>query len=112
MPFAPGGNGGGIGKGFAFLLSAGVVFELVALACSSPQTAEINIRKREETLMKWVHIGQVLGALFIGAAAYWDKPYRTPILVGGGSAMVTVEAMYIHAKQAGLAKPGPETEQY
>jgi len=100
------------GNGIAFLVSAGIVFEIVAYSCSSPQTTEINIRKRESTLMKWVHIGQLQSVGFIAAAAILDKKRRVPILVGGISAMIITEGLYVYAKQAGLNSQGPETEEY
>jgi len=56
MPVNPINNGG---DGVAFLVSAGLVYECIAKACSSPQTAELNAEKRAETLMKWVNIGCV-----------------------------------------------------
>lgn len=109
MPFALEGTAS---FGIAFMVAAALVDEKIAKDVSSPQTAEINIRKRADTLMKWVHIGQVEAAAFIAIAAICDKRNRTPILVGGILAMVITEAEYMYAKQSGLAKPGPETEQY
>jgi len=99
-------------KSLAFLLSAGVVAEFVAKDCSSPQTAEINIRKREGTLMKWLHIGQVEAAFFVGIAAIIDKENRGAILAGGILSMIVTEAQYQHARMSGLANAGPETEEY
>jgi len=99
-------------RGLAFLLSAGVVAEFIAKDASSPQTAEINIRKRAGTLMKWVHIGQVEAAFFVLIAAVIDKRNRWPIVAGGVLSMVITEGQYQHAKAAGLAAMGPETEQY
>lgn len=104
---------GSKGFGVPFLVSAGLVYEIIAFACSSPQTAELNIKKREETLMKWVHLGQGLAAVEITAAALWDKQRRVPIIAGGVFAMVSAEAFYLHAKKSGLAKPDePMTEEY
>ena|SRR5215469_1003268 len=101
------------GKGIAFLVSAGLVYEVIAFACSSPQTAEINIRKRGDTLMKWVNYGEGLAAVSVGAAAVIDPKHRGAILAGGIFAMVSSYAFYMHAKQSGLrAGPQPETEQY
>jgi hypothetical protein len=100
-------------RGLAFLLSAGVVAEFIAKDASSPQTAEINIRKRAGTLMKWVHIGQVEAAFFVAIAAIIDKQNRWPILAGGVLSMLITEGQYQHAKTSGLASlGGPETEQY
>ncbi len=104
---------GGKGNGIAFVVGAGLVFEIIAFACSSPQTAEINIRKREGTLMKWVHLGQALSLVSILAAAAIDREHRAALLFGGGFAMFSSEMFYVHARKAGL-KNGPqeETETY
>ncbi|HXT92375.1 MAG TPA: hypothetical protein VN714_24335, partial [Trebonia sp.] len=56
------GNGS---TGIAFLVSAGIVNEIIAAACSSPQTTEINAAKRADTLMKWVNLGIAQAALFV-----------------------------------------------
>jgi hypothetical protein len=103
----------GASWGIAFLVSAGITYEIIAKDVSSPQTAEINIKKRADTLMKWVHVGQVESAVFITIAATVDKKYRQPILVGGIFAMIITEIEYIYAKRSGLAKPDePGTEDY
>ena len=99
-------------NGVAFLVAGGLVYEIIAFACSSPQTAEINIRKREGTLMKWVHLGQALAAVTIVIAGTIDARHRTAIYSGGIFAMVSAEAFYMHARAAGLANGGPETESY
>jgi hypothetical protein len=102
----------GASNGIAFLVAAGITYEIIAKDVSSPQTAEINIRKREATLMKWVHVGQVESIALITLAAIIDKKHRAPILMGGILAMVITEFEYLHAKSAGLANGGPETEEY
>jgi hypothetical protein len=101
---------GGAGSGTAFLVSAGIVYEIIAAACSSPQTTEINASTRAGTLMKWVHIGMVQAAGFVAAAAWLDPPHRTEIIAGGATAMVLMYGQYVHAKQAGLASSAPGTE--
>jgi hypothetical protein len=98
--------------GVAFLVSAGIVYEIVAANCSSPQTTEINAGARAGTLMKWVHLGLVQAVLFVGAAAMFDPKHRKPIIIGGALAMGIQYGAFVHAKQAGLANPGPGTEQY
>lgn len=98
--------------GVAFLVSAGIVYEIIAAACSSPQTAEINADSRAGTLMKWVHIGIVQAALFVAAAAYLDKRHRAQILAGGALAMGLMYGQYRHAMSAGLRSNQPGTEQY
>jgi len=96
--------------GIAFLVSAGIAHEIMAKDNSSPQTTEINASTRAATLMKYVHIGQVETLAFILIAAIVDKKNRVPILLGGFSAMIINEALYLHAKQAGLASQEPGTE--
>lgn len=98
--------------GIAFLVSAGIVAEIVAKACSSPQTAELNAKKRAPTLMKWVNIGMVEAAAFVAAAAYFDRAHRVPIIVGGLAEGIITYAEYAHGKQAGLASDQPGTEDY
>lgn len=96
--------------GVAFLVSAGIVYEIIAAACSSPQTAEINAHSRQGTLMKWVHIGIVQAALFVAMAAYLDKRHRVQILAGGALAMALMYGQYRHALACGLRSSEPGTE--
>ncbi len=103
---SPGANSDGI----AFLVSAGIVYEIIAAACSSPQTTEINASTRADTLMKWVHIGLLQAAGFVVVAAWWDKRHRTAIIAGGGIAAALMYYQYDHAKRAGLASDQPGTE--
>jgi hypothetical protein len=99
-------------NGVAFLVSAGLVYEAIAAACSSPQTMEINARARAGTLMKWVHLGVAQAALFVVLAAWVDKRHRGAILAGGGLAAVLMYGQYMHAKSAGLKSCEPGTESY
>lgn len=99
-------------NGIAFLVAGGIVYEIIAKDVSSPQTAELNIKKREATLMKWVHIGQIEAAVFILIASIMDKKHRVPIIAGGVLGMVITEAEYLHARDSGLRNPGPMTEEY
>jgi hypothetical protein len=97
-------------EGVAFLVSAGIVYEIIAAACSSPQTTEINAKSRSGTLMKWVHIGIVQAALFVVIAALIDKKRSRPILAGGFLAGALMYGQYVHAKGAGLRSDEPGTE--
>lgn len=99
-------------QGIAFLVSAGIMAEIVAKACSSPQTTELNADKRAPTLMKWVTIGLVEGAVFVGIAALIDRRHRAAIIAGGVVEGVITWMEYQHGKSAGLAasdQPGTET---
>lgn len=105
------GEGIGAGsRGVAFLVSAGLVAELIAKACSSPQTVEINASTRAATLMKWVNVGLIEGVVFVAIAAAMDRKYRWPILAGGATEVLVTWAQYLHAKRSGLRNPGPGTE--
>lgn len=96
--------------GVAFLVSAGLVYEAIAAACSSPQTMEINAEARAGTLMKWVHLGVGQAILFVILAAMWDKRHRQAIIFGGGLAAGLMYWQYVHARDSGLRNGGPGTE--
>lgn len=98
--------------GIAFLVSAGVMYEIIAAACSSPQTTELNAGKRADTLMKWVNIGVAQGFLFVGLAAMFDRERATAILLGGTLAAILLYAQYAYAKKCGLSSSAPGTENY
>jgi hypothetical protein len=100
------------GDGIAFLVSAGIVYEIIAAACSSPQTTEINAGRRADTLMKWVNIGVVQAVALVGIAAYIDRKHAAAYLAGGGLAAALMYGQYIHAKRAGLKSFREGTEQY
>lgn len=99
-------------NGIAFLVSAGLVYEAIAAACSSPQTMEVNAKARASTLMKWVHLGVAQAALFVLLAAWADKKHRMAILAGGGLAAALMYGQYVHAKASGLSSSAPGTETY
>lgn len=98
--------------GIAFLVAAGIVYEIIAAACSSPQTTEINAAARADTLMKWVHIGVAQAIVFVFIAALIDSKHAAQILGGGGLAVGLMYGQYVHAKKAGLRSGLPGTEQY
>lgn len=100
------------GNGVAFLVSAGLVYEAIAAACSSPQTMEINAKARAGTLMKWVNLGVGQAALFVIIAAMVDSKHRLAILSGGGLAATLMYCQYAHAKKSGLRSQEPGTEEY
>ena len=99
-------------RAIAFLVSAGIMYEVIAKACSSPQTTELNADKRAPTLMKWVNIGTVEGLLFVGIAASLEKDTRDAVLLGGLLAAGITYAEYVYAKRCGLKNGGPPTETY
>lgn len=98
------------GAGVAVLVGGGIVYEIVAANCSSPQTTELNASARAETLMKYVHLGLVQSAVFIGLAMRLDRAHAKPIFAGGALAAVFMYGLYGHAKKRGLASSAPPTE--
>lgn len=93
------------------MVSAGLVFEIIAAACSSPQTTEINAGARADTLMKWVIIGMIMAGTFVLIAAFMSRD-KWPALLGGGLAGGMMWTAYAHAKASGLANGGTPTESY
>lgn len=98
------------GGGVAFLVSAGIVYEIIAAACSSPQTTEINAHSRADTLMKWVNLGVGQAFLFVVLAAMLDTKRAPQILGGGLLAMGLMYWQYIHARNCGLKSSAAGTE--
>lgn len=94
-----------------FMVAAGLVYEIVAAFCSSPQTAELNAKARSATLMKWVKLGLLNAALFVMIAAWLDDE-TWPSIFGGVLAGGTIGAAYVYANKCGLASSAPGTESY
>lgn len=105
-------DAGHLGKsdGLAFLISAYGVYEIIAAACSSPQTAEINAHSRAGTLMKWVHLGLGQAVILTSIGAAIDKKHRKPIVAGATLAAAMMYGSYLYAKAAGLKSAEPGTE--
>jgi ABC-type molybdate transport system substrate-binding protein len=100
------------GNGVAFLIGVTAMSDIIAKACSSPQTAELNADRRAETLMKWVTVGMVEGVAIVAIAASIDKQHAMAILAGGALEAVITYFEYQYAKKSGLASPEPGTEDY
>ena len=99
-------------SGVAFLVSAAVVYDIVAATNSSPQTTEINAAARADTLMKWVNVGMVQAVGFVVIAAVYEPASAVAFLAGGLLAAVLLYAQYLHARNSGLASSAPPTESY
>lgn len=89
---------------------AALMYDIIAAACSSPQTTEINASLRADSLMKWVNLGVAQGALFVAIGMYTTNGKKWPPLLGGGLAATLMYYSYHHAKTKGLENPGPATE--
>lgn len=99
-------------NGVAFIVGAGLAYEVVAALCSSPQTTEINAGARSKTLMKWVYLGLGQAVLLLLIAAALEPGHKWAILGGGGIAGVLMWVSYVHARSAGLKSCEPGTETY
>jgi hypothetical protein len=100
------------GRGVAFLIGVTAMSDIIAKACSSPQTAELNADKRAETLMKWVNVGLIEGAVVVGIAAAIDRQYALAIIAGGAVEAAITYGEYQYAKKSGLESNEPGTEDY
>jgi hypothetical protein len=98
-------------RGIAFLTGALIMADMIAKACSSPQTVETNAGRRADTAMKWAKVGVIEGLLFVLIASALE-PKNTAAFVSGGvlEAAITYYE-YQHAMQAGLASDEEGTEQ-
>lgn len=101
----------GVDDAQTFMISAGLVFEIIAAFCSSPQTAELNAHARSATLMKWVGLGLGASAVFVFIAA---GPLHggNSALWGGALAGAILGGAYVYANKSGLASSAPGTESY
>ena len=96
--------------GLAFLGGAQVMADIVAKACSSPQTAELNAGARASTLMKWVHVGLIEGSVMVIGAAILSPEVGLAFLAGGAAEGIITYGEYVYAKHAGMASNEPGTE--
>ncbi len=107
-------DGIGVSDGSAAIkvaVYAALMYDIISATNSSPQTTEINAKARADTLMKWVKLGLLQGALFVGIGVALD-PQRWPPLLGGAIAGGLLWVQYVHAKSEGLKNPGSPTESY
>jgi hypothetical protein len=92
-----------------------LTYDVIAAACSSPQTTEINAGARADTLMKWVYVGIAQAALFTAIGATAEKAQGRspwPPIIGFTLAATLMWASYAYAKRVGLENGGATTEQY
>lgn len=92
------------GTTFAVLFGvyATMAMDAYSAFCSSPQTTEINIDRREESLMYWVKMGGIF-AIVAGALASIVSKNPTPIIATSLMALM-FHLLYRHAKQRGMER--------
>jgi len=98
-------------KALKVAIYATLTYDIISATNSSPQTSEINAKKRAPTLMKWVYIGLAQAAGFGLLGAYLDEDTWPPLL-GVTLASIVLWIQYYHAIQSGLHNPGQATESY
>lgn len=96
--------------GIAFLGGVQAMADIIAKACSSPQTAEINADSRATTLMKWVHLGMIEGGALVVVAALISPVVGFAFIAGGTAEGLITYLEYRHAMKAGLSSTEPGTE--
>lgn len=107
-------EGSNLGNAAVFGVFGALTYDIVAAACSSPQTTEINAASRAETLMKWVYLGLGQAALYTGIGMWLQHEEGKsvwPPLIGAGLGGGLMYASYVHARRAGLQSDEPGTEQ-
>lgn len=87
-----------------------LVYQLTGANLSSPQTAEMNARKRAATITKWVVATNIksivwIGGLCIASGTLWPA-------LGGGVAAADMYLSYRYAINSGLSSSAPGTESY
>ena len=106
-----GGNGGArITRMLAVYAGAELVYQLTGANLSSPQTAEMNARKRAATIGKWVAMTHGKSVFWIGLLCTLDGS-AWPLL-GGGLAAADMHFSYRYAIRSGLSSNAPGTETY
>src|SRR5215472_7003869 len=98
-------------KALKVAIYATLTYDIISATNSSPQTSEINAKKRAPTLMKWVYIGLIQAAFFGAIGAFLDEDTWPPI-AGVAIASTILWIQYHHAIQSGLSNPGVGTETY
>jgi hypothetical protein len=106
-------EGGNLGNAAVFGVFGALTYDIVAAACSSPQTTEINAASRADTLMKWVYLGLAQAALYTAIGMWLQRSEGKsvwPPLLGAGLGGGLMYASYVHAKAAGLESDEAGTE--
>jgi hypothetical protein len=89
------------------------VADLFSKSNSSPQTTELNAKKRAPTLMKWVNIGSIESIFLVGVLSLTAVPgHRRWPLFGGLLSLVITYGQYVYAKACGIMSDEPGTEDY
>ena len=102
-----------LGRGGVMLkvaVAAEMIYQLVGSNMSSPQTAELNAKKRAPTIQKWVTMTNIEAVgwtvfLCILDGTLWPA-------LGGGLALGGMVAKYKYAINSGLSDNEPATEDY
>lgn len=89
---------------------AELVYQLVGANLSSPQTAELNARRRAPTIGKWVVMANSKALFWIIGLCILDGSLWPA--VGGGLAITDMHFSYRYAINCGLDSDAPGTEDY
>jgi hypothetical protein len=87
-----------------------LVYQLTGANLSSPQTAEMNARKRAATIGKWVVATHCKSAVWVTLLCALDGSLWPAL--GGTLAAVDMHFSYRYAIRSGLSSSAPATETY
>lgn len=80
---------------------------------SSPQTTELNAKKRAPTLMKWVNIAGVESIALVWVMTMASLPgHRKWPVLGGVMGLAVTYGQYLYAKMCGLQSMEDGTEDW
>lgn len=98
-----------IALGVAFL----GVKDIYSADNSSPQTTELNAKKRAPTLMKWVNIAAVeSSALVLVLMAAAPKGHKQWPFIGGLLGLTVTYSQYVYARNCGVKSMETGTEDW
>jgi hypothetical protein len=99
---------GGVGRMLGVYAGGELVYQLTGANLSSPQTAELNARKRAPTIGKWVLMTHGKSLFWITLLCSLDKSLWPAL--GGGLAALDMHLSYRYAIRSGLESGQPGTE--
>ena len=98
------------GRMLSVYAGAELVYQLTGANLSSPQTAELNAKKRAPTIGKWVLMTHGKSLFWIVLLCSLDSSLWPAL--GGGLAAADMHFSYRYAISSGLASDQPGTEHW
>ena len=103
-------NGNGTQSAILALVAGTFALDVFSTLTSSPQTTEINAKRRADTLMKWVAIAALVA---VGGGVYGAVTAKRWVpLMAAVAVTLGMYGLYVHARNAGLNSDEDGTESY